>query len=142
MNMEFTPFYMNYPEPVYNYAGLEQDWDMERLKNLYPNVAKEVQTVVEDECDKLEYDGSVMFDEYPDQLMFRRICGNIYNRVKHLEDGVQAVEVQEEDAETVTSMNYRRPPQNNWLEDLITIMLVNEMHRRRCRYRNCRGWYW
>ena len=73
MNMEFTPFYMNYPEPVYNYAGLEQDWDMERLKNLYPNVAKEVQTVVEDECDKLEYDGSVMFDEYPDQLMFRRI---------------------------------------------------------------------
>ena len=51
------------------------------------------------------------------------------------------VEVQSEETEDVTSMNYRRPSRNNWLEDMIAIMLVNEMHRRRCRYRNCRGWY-
>ena len=42
---------------------MEYERDMERMKQMYPDKAKKVQRYVEDECDKMEYEGSMMFDE-------------------------------------------------------------------------------
>lgn len=144
MNMEYHPFYMDYPAaPLYYYNGYEQERDMERLKDFYPDIAKEVQRIVEDECDQLEYDGSFMFDEYPDRLLLRTIVGRIYDRAKYLEPDIPTPQAAVEgEAFEVNQMNYdRRPRRNSWLEDLISIMLINEMYNRRCRRRNCRRWY-
>ena len=52
---------------------MQNERDMKKMKELYPEVAKDVLSVVEDECDQMEYDGSMMFDEYPDKVMFERI---------------------------------------------------------------------
>ena len=51
------------------------------MKELYPKEVKKIQEYVEDECDKLEYDGSLMFDERPDQLMLKRVCDRIYDKL-------------------------------------------------------------
>ena len=61
---------------------MQNERDMKKMKELYPEVAKDVLSVVEDECDQMEYDGSMMFDEYPDKVMFERIKNRIYDKVQ------------------------------------------------------------
>ena len=48
--------------------------------------------VIEDECDKMEYEGSLMFDEYPDRLMLEQVTERIYQTVKNGTDTVMAEE--------------------------------------------------
>ena len=72
------PFYMSYPIQNIYMTEMEYERDMERIKELYPDEAKQIQMLVEEECDKMEYEGSLMFDEYPDRLMLKIICDRIY----------------------------------------------------------------
>ncbi len=80
--MAYQPFYMiNAQNQEENWEALEEkDWDY--VKGIYPQMAKTIQEKVEEECDKLEYDGSMMFDEYPDKLMMRNICERIYKELQ------------------------------------------------------------
>ena len=75
------PFYMAYPMQDVYLSEIEYERDRERLKEMYPKEAKRIQRVVEEECDKMEYDGSLMFDEYPDRVMVQKLCDDIYNKV-------------------------------------------------------------
>lgn len=115
---------------------METERDMQKLKEMYPEVAKDILVHVEDECDKMEYDGSLMFDAYPDRVMLMRIRDNIYDKVKdkypveEMDDRDEAMEMQQEGRR-------RYPPRKNWLGDLIDVLLFQEMHHRRCRRRNC-----
>lgn len=72
------PFYMSYPVQNIYMTEMEYERDMERMKELYPEEAKQIQKLVEEECDKMEYEGSMMFDEYPDRVMLKVICDRIY----------------------------------------------------------------
>ncbi len=90
---------------------LSEERDFRMLQGMYPNEAKELLELVEEECDRLEYEGSPMFDEYPDYT-------TIYTLQKRIAD---------------TAGGDSAP------EDLIRVMLLQEMHRRRSRYRACRG---
>lgn len=90
----------------------ENDRDMEYFKELYPQNMRQLQEIIEDECDRLEYQGSRMFDEYPDRNMLRSLSHKIYDRAKAMWGLAD--------------------------EDVIQVLLFNELARRRCRYRNCR----
>ncbi|MDE7313471.1 MAG: hypothetical protein K2N87_17930 [Eubacterium sp.] len=85
------PFYMSYPIQNIYMAEMEYERDMERMKELYPEDAKRIQKLVEEECDKMEYEGSMMFDEYPDRVMLKVICDRIYQIavMAHEEPGMQ-----------------------------------------------------
>ena len=122
------PFYMTNPIQNLYMTELEYQRDLDRMKEMYPMEIRKVQELVEEECDKMEYEGSLMFDEYPDQLMIRRISRSIYDQLDKsaYQDDLMMQEV-----------NGR-----NWLEDFVTVMLLNEMYSRRCRRpsrRNKRG---
>lgn len=133
------PYYQmpGYPQTLWQ--EMESERDARKLKEMYPDAAKEILPYVEEECDKMEYDGSVMFDEYPDRVMMGKIRNNIYDRVKGRFELPE-----DEDRDEVFAMNRetrrRYPPRKNWMGDLIDVLLFQEMHRRRCRHRNCRGW--
>ena len=60
---------------------MEYEKDLDRMRELYPNEVKKIQKYVDEECDRMEYEGSLMFDEYPDQLMIRRVSRSIYERL-------------------------------------------------------------
>ena len=103
--------YPVYPANMYPQAYLDEmqnEQDMKKMKELYPEVAKDVLSVVEDECDQMEYDGSMMFDEYPDKVMFERIKNRIYDKVQ------EKYPVEEEDdrdqAMVMQQEVYRRYP--------------------------------
>ncbi len=91
--------------------------DIVYLKNMYSDTIRQIQKIIEDECDKMEYGGSMMFDEYPDKLMLRRKCRNICDRVNDCNGGVCPCS------------------DEKWMEDTVAVMLYNEMYRRRCRRR-------
>lgn len=141
MPEEFAvPYYQMYGYPIAFAEEQENEKDMQRLKEMYPDVAKQILVHVEEECDKMEYEGSVMFDERPDRVMLFQIRNGIYDKVK---DYYELPE--DDDKDEVFAMNHqtrkRYPPRKNWLGDMIDIMLFQEMYRRRCRHRNCRKWY-
>lgn len=88
-------------------------------KYLYPPEVLKIQALLEEECDKMEYDGSFMYDNYPDKV-----------RVQHMADYI-CKKVPKEDCERI---------RNAGLEVLTQIMLCNEMsfrrQRRKCHKRN------
>lgn len=177
--------------PLYgydNYEDAEKDWGY--FRQLYPGIAKRILREIDEECDKLEYDGSCMFDEYPDRVHLGRMVDKIYNKIK---DEIEEPIVYSESIEKTSSCDIddhendsednsinkvdsdkakpisddkdletseyrsggrrdnrrdnrrgdRRPPvkSNNWLRDLIEILLYQEMINRRRRYRSRRRWF-
>ena len=136
------PFYMSYPMQNLYLTEMEYEKDMDRMKELYPREVKRILEYVEDECDKMEYEGRLMFDEYPDRLMLEMVVDRIHQKVV---DETGDVEAEQYRGETAFVEN--RPPsphrtgQNDHLRNLIGVILNNEMYRRRCRHRRCRRWW-
>ena len=80
------PFYMSYPMQNLYLTEMEYEKDMDRMKELYPKEVGRIVECVEDECDRMEYEGSLMFDEYPDRLMIEMVVDRIQKKVTG-EDG-------------------------------------------------------
>ena len=130
------PYYMAYPMPLLYDDDKIEKRDFEYMKSMYPMTAKRVLPYVEDECDRMEYTGSVIYDEYPDQLQIRMMCNRIYEKVKDMADP-------EDDPQGDPPRNMRggsqgnmrggsqRNPQGDQLRDLIQVLLFHELFRRR-----------
>lgn len=86
---------------------------------LYPIEVMEIQKIIEDRCDQMEYDGSLMYDEYPDKVSVEAMARNICNK---------------------TNCKYQEEISNRWMNALVQMMLCNEMsyrrERRECHKRN------
>ena len=137
------PFYMAYPMQDVYLSEIEYERDRERLKEMYPKEAKRIQRVVEEECDKMEYDGSLMFDEYPDRVMVQKLCDDIYNKVY---DNTTAEVETEQYKDRRPGGGFPPPPpppprRDLGGRDLIEILLFDEMFRRRCRHNRCRRFW-
>ncbi len=160
------PFYMSYPMQNLYLTEMEYEKDMERMKELYPKNVGRILEYVEDECDKMEYEGSLMFDEYPDRLMLEMVTDRIYRKVA--DDGEEKDLEAEQYWGGMQPPGHRPPPPppppghrppppppppghrppppppprpGDHLRDLIGVILNNEMYRRRCRHRRCRRWW-
>ena len=92
-------------EPAYTEPELRAESDY--LRGLYPLSVKKSQILAEEACDRLEYPGSPMYDEYPDrEFLYRELSGI---RKRHPDQKEQG---QEE-------------------RDLLQVLFVNEIYRRR-----------
>ena len=109
------PFYMAYPVPMLYDDDRNARRDYDYMKSIYTDAAKRVLPYIEEECDRMEYDGSMMYDEYPDRLQLRLMCRRIYDKA----------EKEENDPGT-------------WLMDLIEVMTYQELCRRRAEHRDIR----
>ncbi len=114
------PYYMAYPMPLlYDDERIEKR-DFEYMKSMYPETSKKLLPYVEEECERMEYEGSVIYDEYPDRLQLRLMSNRIYDKVKDMEDSEEG-------------MN-----REGWLKELIQLMLFHELFVRRCNHRKRR----
>ena len=152
--IEKIPFYMAYPMQNIYLEEMEYERDLEKMKRLYPKKVRKIQDVVEEECDKMEYEGSMMFDETPDFYQLKKICHHIYEKVSPQENCNNQSCSQAESQEIAMVGRRppagppdfgppRRPPQNrdSQLENLIEVLLFHEMHNRRCRHKRCRRFW-
>lgn len=121
--MEFRlPYYMSYPLPLeYDDARMERR-DIEYMKSLYPQKARELLPYIEEECDRMEYAGSMVYDEYPDKLLLHLLCRRVYDKVIR----GQHMEKEEE-------IN------KDALYDLLQVMMYQELLKRRRDYRKTRS---
>ena len=119
--------------PLYGYDNCEDlDRDMDYFRQLYPSSARRIQGEINNECDKLEYDGSIMFDEYPDKIALDRIIDRVYENIKDMDEAPQL---------EANSVYYYPRRRQNILRDFVSIILLNEIFNRRRRYRSRRRWF-
>ena len=125
--MEYRlPYYMAYPMPLqYDDARIERR-DFEYMKSMYPIAVKRILPYIEEECDRMSYEGSVIYDEYPDQLQIRLMCNRVYEKIKN--------RVPTDDMEPIL----RIAEQDAWLKDLVQIMIFQELFQRRANHRRNR----
>lgn len=81
------PYYMMYPSLDLFDEERRNRRDYEYVRSMYPDLAKIMIPYVEEECDRFEYEESMMYDEYPDKLQLRLMSRRIQEQVKKQEQG-------------------------------------------------------
>ena len=128
------PFYMTYPFLMPFDQEREQEKDLQLMQSYYSRRASRIQEKVERECDRMEYDGSMMFDEYPDKFMMEHLC-------RKIEREILSEDEKEDQQQSKTDTRAMERDRGDGLRDLIGVLLFNEMFRRRCRHRRCRRFF-
>ena len=81
------PFYMAYPLPMYYQQEDSVTRDLEYLQQMYPAQAKKYQKIIAETLDHIDYEGSMIYDEYPDKWQIYRLTQMIMDKINKLEEG-------------------------------------------------------
>lgn len=123
------PYYMTYPMPLVYDDERRERIDFEYMKSMYPDAARQLLPYIEDECDRMEFEGSMIYDEYPDRLQLTLLGKRLLKKVK-------------KDKVLLDSGNGKGDKDGQWLWDLIQVLLYQEVYKRRCDYRKCKRKYY
>ncbi len=117
------PYYMAYPMTLdYDDERVER-MDFEYLKSMYPEIARNVLPYVEEECDRMAYESSMIYDQYPDKLQLRMMCSRICENIKRNKKLFRS--------ESMAGLSADTEQGGRWLRDLVEVMLYQELYRRR-----------
>ena len=112
------PFFMAHP----GYLPAEQEkallQDFEYFQQTYPLEVKRYMQKIAEILDKFDYEGGMIYDEYPDRYSMQRLAGTIVQILKR--------EEQDFPEEKRTSAD-----KWIWLQDMIQVLLCNEICKRR-----------
>ena len=92
---------------------MEDVEDKKRIMEMYPLMARRLQPYVEECCVRLEYEGSMMYDEYPDRLSLLRKSQEVWEQAPKRENVGE------------------NSPDWEQIRDLIDVLLLQEMLVRR-----------
>ena len=113
------PFYMAYPLPMYYQEEDTVTRDLEYLQQMYPTEAKRYQRIIVDILNTMDYEGSCIYDEYPDKWQLYKLTQAIMDRIKRMEDE-----------------NENEKPWEH-IEELVQVLLYYEIYKKR--HANNRG---
>lgn len=116
---KFLPFYAVYASPALYSGERIQEQEFALMKSYYPETSRKIQEKVEEECQFLDFEGSRLYDEYPDRFMMHRLYQQVRSKV-------------------VEELTAQEIPEK-FLDELIQVLLCQEISRRRCRRRRYRG---
>lgn len=138
-----TPFYMTYPLMDFYQKEMAYEEDIENMRQAYSPKVMSILELIKDRCDTLEFEGSRMYDEHPDRQMMEQMVQQIYRDLIRQEEKPKWQD-EEERKMLVASGMYPyggtvASDCNGWLCDMVRVLFWDEMYRRRCRYRRCRG---
>ena len=130
---------MDYYRPFPNYPGYQpnRSWnqlsedrvleDLEYLQQMYPAYAKRYQVRVREILNQMDYDGSMIYDQYPDKWQLNQLVRSIVQVLKNEERSMQQQQPDEmEDSKWM------------WIQELVTVLLYYEILTRRQRKENRR----
>ena len=114
------PFYMTYPEIAGRFNERERDAmkDLEYLQQLYPLEVRYFQKRVGEILDRMDYEGSIIYDEYPDRYGLERLLESIWTIIKK--------EEQEGESDISDSTETWE-----WIKALLFVLLNTEIYKRR-----------
>lgn len=111
------PFYVAYPEyPMYldEYRKMQ---DLEYLQNMYPATVKNYQKKINQVLDRLDYEGSVIYDEYPDRISLYKLTNDITQMI-----------ISEQ---KVNGIPEEKIGEAEHIGTIVQILLYHEIHKRR-----------
>ena len=112
----YLPFYMTYPiKYPYNQEN-QAARDIEYLREMYPAEAKKLLARIAEILDRMDYEESMIYDEYPDRWQLYRLAESIVMILKNdaLDKGE---EIKQEKWE--------------WISDMVQVLLFDEIFNRR-----------
>lgn len=127
---------MDYYRPFQNYPAYQQyrNWDqlsegrvledLEYLQQMYPAYAKQYQVRVRNILDRMDYEGSMIYDQYPDKWQLEQLVRSIMTILKNEENAMNPQQNATDDAKWV------------WIQELITVLLYYEILTRRQKRQN------
>ncbi|MDE6739595.1 MAG: hypothetical protein K2K07_10920, partial [Lachnospiraceae bacterium] len=117
------PFYMAYPLPLYYQQEDSVTRDLEYLQQMYPTEAKKYQKIIAETLDRIDYEGSMIYDEYPDKWQIYRLTQIIVDKIrKTKEERPEEGEDKDMDWDRVT--------------EFVQVLLSYEIYRKRHSNRN------
>jgi len=117
-----------------NMSGMDDldERDMVYMKKMYPELCQRIQGYVEGECDRMDYSGSPMYEDYPDQESVEQMVDRVYERIKS-----EMPEVLSEG-----DMDRQGVPRNRLVRSLAGALLLTELFGRRRGYRRRYPFYY
>ena len=121
INMDFNrrvmPFFMAYPQ-MGAQNGKDALKDLEYFQQMYPMEVKRYQQRVSQMLDRMDYDGSMIYDEYPDRFGLERLVSSMLDVIKREE-----------------MMQYpdKQYSEEKWesLKELLFVLMNHEIYKRR-----------
>lgn len=104
-----TPYFMQEEDSVLR--------DLEYLQQMYPMQAKKLQKRVVEVVDTMDYEGSLLYDEFPDKWQLYRLAQSVVVILKQEEEENGNVQTSEE--------------LWGWIENMVQIILFYEIYKRR-----------
>ena len=116
-NRRVLPFFMTYPG-LGERNSRDSMKDLEYLQQMYPREVKRYQQRVAQMLDKMDYDGSMIYDEYPDKFGVERMVSSMLEVIRR------------EEMQRYPDQDF---PEEKWegLQELIFVLLNNEIYKRR-----------
>lgn len=117
----------------YNMPNQDMYSSSEDIERLYPEVYRVVYPMVCSACDRIQFPNNPVSED-----MIVRMTDDIYDRVEadgriNIEVNV-TTEVRENNDRQISNETRQRRPRNRFLRDLIRILLLRELFRRRRRF--------
>ena len=116
-NRRVLPFFMTYPG-IGERNTRDAMRDLEYLQQMYPKEVKYYQQRVAEMLDRMDYDGSMIYDEYPDKLGVERMAISMMEIIKR-------EETQRYPEKQFTDEKWEG------LKELVFVLLNNEIYKRR-----------
>lgn len=117
---DFVPFYRAYGDSAVFEGEILQEKESDLLRSWYPDTAGRIRDMVEEELNVFDYEGSRIYDEYPDRRMLKLMSDSIGKKI----DEVLS-------AQSVSS---------GFPRELAEVLFYHGIYRRRCRRKRCRGY--
>ncbi len=115
------PFYMTYPTmPMTQTDENQMMRDLEYFQQLYPLGTKAVQREIRKVIDIMDYEGSLIYDEFPDRFAMQKLTRDIIGKIK-----LQAEEEMTDGEEVKRILAYDN------LEEYMFLLVLHEVWRRR-----------
>ena len=112
----YLPFYMTYPiKYPYNQEN-KAARDIEYLREMYPAEAKKLLIRIAEILDRMDYEESMIYDEYPDRWQLYRLAESIVMILKN---------------EAMDKGEDIKPEKWEWISDMVQVLLFDEIFNRR-----------
>jgi len=126
------PFYMAYPLPMYYQEEDTVTRDLEYLQQMYPSEAKRYQKIIAGILDQMDYEGSCIYDEYPDKWQLYRLTKTIMDKIRRMERTEGYVPVEGEGSEAAEeNASHEDEKRWEWIEEFVQVLLYYEIYKKR-----------
>ena len=115
---------MAYPLPMYYQEEDTVTRDLEYLQQMYPSEAKRYQKIIAEILNQIDYEGSCIYDEYPDKWQLYRLTQTVMDKIKRMERTENIETAGEEDCAA---------GEKPWeqIEDFVQVLLYYEIYKKR-----------